>query len=149
MKASRRAGLSLVEVMISMAVLAFVLLAFMSIMWSATELSTSTKEASIGSFELQNAIEDVYAVPYTNFVTSPPWVAGPNQGPSLNYTYTFPANPATGRYAALTNEILTFQWTNWDPANVPPHWVEYQVNIQWTDHRGKPVRDSLTTRRAQ
>jgi Tfp pilus assembly protein PilV len=149
MSFSRRAGLSLVEVMISMAVLAFVLLAFMSIMWSATELSASTKEASIGAFELQNAIEDAYSVSFGNFVTAPPWTVAANTGPTLGYVYTFPSNPATGRYAALPNELVTFQWTNWDAANVPAHWAEYTISIQWTDHRGKTVRDSLTTRRAQ
>jgi hypothetical protein len=147
MSFSRRAGLSLVEVMISMAVLAFVLLAFMSIMWSATELSASTKEGSIGAFELQNAIEDVYSVSFTDFVTA--WPNGGPPGPTLGYVYTFPSNPLIGRYAALPNELVTFQWTTWDKLNLPPHWAEYTINIQWTDHRGKTVKDSLTTRRSQ
>jgi hypothetical protein len=134
--------------MISMAVLAFVLLAFMSIMWSATELSASSKEQSIGTFELQNAVEDIYSNPYGSFLSlySPPGTNYPALAP---FTYTFAPNPSTGKYAALPNEAITFTWTNWDRSNKIPHWVEFQVTITWTDHRGRTVTDSLVTRRAQ
>lgn len=69
---SKAPGFTLVEVMISLAVLAFVLLAFLSIMTSASTLSMSSKEAMIASFELQSACEDVNSAPFGTFVQNGP-----------------------------------------------------------------------------
>src|SRR5687768_5760782 len=62
-----RRGLSMIEVMIGIAVLAFVLLAFLSVIQSSATLSASSKQASIAAFQLQAALEATFAVPYNDF----------------------------------------------------------------------------------
>lgn len=60
-------GFTMVEVMISMAVLAFVLLAFLGVMQSSATMSASSKETSVAAFQLQAAIEATFAVPFEDF----------------------------------------------------------------------------------
>ncbi|HVR83227.1 MAG TPA: type II secretion system protein [Planctomycetota bacterium] len=77
MQQSRQSGLTLIEIMISMAVLAFVLLAFMSIMSSASAFTESTRENLLASYELQSAAEDSLGGGYNIFITDPNWANGP------------------------------------------------------------------------
>ena len=67
--AKGRRGLSMVEVMIAMSVLAFVLLAFLSVIQSSATLSASSRESSIAAFQLQAALESTFALPYDDFLT--------------------------------------------------------------------------------
>jgi prepilin-type N-terminal cleavage/methylation domain-containing protein len=62
-----RRGLSMIEVMIGIAVLAFVLLAFLSVIQSSATLSASSKQASIAAFQLQAALEATFAMPFEDF----------------------------------------------------------------------------------
>ncbi|HEX7900617.1 MAG TPA: prepilin-type N-terminal cleavage/methylation domain-containing protein [Planctomycetota bacterium] len=62
-----RRGLSMIEVMIGIAVLAFVLLAFLSVIQSSATLSASSKQASIAAFQLQAALEATFALPFEDF----------------------------------------------------------------------------------
>lgn len=57
----------MVEVMIGIAVLAFVLLAFLSVIQSSATLSASSKQASIAAFQLQAALEATFAMPFEDF----------------------------------------------------------------------------------
>jgi prepilin-type N-terminal cleavage/methylation domain-containing protein len=195
-KNARRAGLrglgfTLIEVMISVAVLAFVLLAFMSIMTSASTLSMSSKEAMIAAFELQSAVEDVCSINFSNLTsigpqyilpqtgtsgpppTFPPSAANLYPNATLNVPYSFstggfyPPNVTPfvpqvnvntagvqtmsgGKYAALRNEALAFSWTAYDTQNFPKiSWVEFRIDITWTNYKGRPQTDSITTRRSQ
>jgi prepilin-type N-terminal cleavage/methylation domain-containing protein len=188
---SRGLGFTLIEVMISIAVLAFVLLAFLSIMTSASTLSMSSKEAMIAAFELQSAVEDVCSIQFTNLVGVGPQYILPNTGLSgppptfppnavnlypratLNVPYSFSSGSlypplvtpfvpqvnvntpgvqtmSGGKYAALRNEALTFSWTAYDTQNLPdPTWVEFRIDITWTNFKGLQQTDTITTRRSR
>lgn len=60
----------MVEVMIAISVLAFVLLAFLSVIQSSATLSASSREASIAAFQLHAALESTFAVPFEDFKTT-------------------------------------------------------------------------------
>jgi prepilin-type N-terminal cleavage/methylation domain-containing protein len=64
-----RRGLSMIEVMIGVAVLAFVLLAFLSVIQSSAMLSASSKQSSIAAYQLQAALEATFATAYDDFQT--------------------------------------------------------------------------------
>jgi len=169
-KGARSPGFTLVEVTISMAVLAFVLLGFMSIMSSSAALSMSSKEAMIAAFELQSAVEDLYGIDYVNeFVkhgprsvaTTPPQGPAPGDFPPVMMKTPYnlhvsspqgtPVAPGT-RYSALNNELITFQWTQIDSGNPGisgPAWVEFEVDISWTNYKGVTQTDSITARRSR
>jgi len=64
-----RRGLSMIEIMIGIAVLAFVLLAFLSVIQSSAMLSASSKQSSIAAYQLQAALEATFSVPFDDFQT--------------------------------------------------------------------------------
>src|SRR5688572_15990757 len=64
-----RRGLSMIEIMIGVAVLAFVLLAFLSVIQSSAMLSASSKQSSIAAYQLQAALESTFSVPFEDFKT--------------------------------------------------------------------------------
>src|SRR5579863_2181681 len=66
----RRKGTSLVEVMIAMAIMAFVLLAFLSIMSSASTMSAVSKENAIAISIVQTTMEDLSAQSFGAFWTN-------------------------------------------------------------------------------
>ena len=57
MRSRGRRGMSMVEVMIAISVLAFVLLAFLSVIQSSASLSASSRETSVAAFQLHAAVE--------------------------------------------------------------------------------------------
>ena len=59
----------MIEVMIGIAVLAFVLLAFLSVIQSSAMLSASSKQSSIAAYQLQAALESTFSVPFDQFGT--------------------------------------------------------------------------------
>ena len=126
----RRTGTTLIEVVIAMSVLVIALISFLSLMFSANTLSASTREGAIASYDLQSAVEDTFAIPYDEFRTRYP------DG------YTFPNTV----YNHLRNELLRLTRLAQDPGG---SWIEYRIQITWTDHRGKPARDAITTRRSR
>lgn len=76
-----RGGLSMIEVMIAISVLAFVLLAFLSVIQSQAVLSASSREASVAAFQLHAALEATFAIPFDEFralyVNDGPKATGP------------------------------------------------------------------------
>ncbi len=70
MRARSRHGMSMIEVMIAISVLAFVLLAFLSVIQSSASLSASSRETSVAAFQLHAAVESTFAMPFTEFVTA-------------------------------------------------------------------------------
>lgn len=80
-RARGRRGMSMIEVMIAISVLAFVLLAFLSVVQSSATLSASSRESSVAAFQLQSALEATFAVPFDDFralyVNDGPAPAGP------------------------------------------------------------------------
>src|SRR5579862_9840293 len=75
MSRAKESGLTLIEIMISLAVLGFVLLSFMSIMASASRFSESTREYLLATYDMQSAVEDTLGVPYASLTSTFP--AGP------------------------------------------------------------------------
>jgi prepilin-type N-terminal cleavage/methylation domain-containing protein len=212
-----RRGTSLVEVMIAMAILAFVLLAFLSIMNSSSQMSASSKETAIAVYILQSTMEDTFSTSYGGFwsqycnnttgldpygVPMPPSntrlyegiLADPVissslptllsllprvQGTALpplnsaesatwlgivetfkNKTTTNPHNyvlTGTGRlkneqinlYMMPTSDI--YQGAGFKPGldALSHNYIEYTIEITWTDSAGKLRRESITTRRSQ
>jgi Tfp pilus assembly protein PilV len=125
-----RTGTTLIEVVVAMSVLVIALISFLSLIFSANTLSASSREGSIAAYDLQSAVEDTFAVPYDEFRTRYP------DG------YTFPATV----YKHLRNENLRLTRLAQDPGG---SWIEYRIQITWTDHRGKNARDAITTRRSR
>jgi type II secretory pathway pseudopilin PulG len=148
----------MVEVMISMAVLGFVLLAFMSIMTSASTLSSSTKESLLASYDLQSAVEDTMGQSFSNFQLNYTLSTAPNL---TNLTYisqepasdsfhkpivTTPFNKywdwtgATPQPRALKNEAVWLEILNGLGTDNP---VQYRINIRWKSHKGSYQRDFI------
>ena len=126
----RRKGTTLIEVIIAMSVLTVALIGFLSLIFTANQLSASSREGSIAAYDLQSAVEDTFAVPYDDFRTR-----------YVN-NYTFPA----ATYNHLRNEQVRLTRLALDPGG---SWIEYRVEITYTSHRGRATRDSITTRRAR
>src|SRR3954467_5365 len=97
MSRGRQSGLTLIEVMISLAVLSFVLLGFMSIMSSASAFSETTRENMLAAYDLQSAVEDTLGVPYSTFTAANAWPAGPTfQGRTADENYNNPPTTLAG-----------------------------------------------------
>ena len=149
----RQAGLTLVEIMISMAVLAFVLLAFMSIMSSATSLSNSTREGLLAGYELQSAVEDSLSIPYSTFTAS--FTNGPTSNgydsagynnaptPSSHPLYKYWATAATQLQRPLNNEQMWFEILTQTTAV-----TSYRIHIKWKTHKGFYQEDFIVMQRS-
>ena len=126
----RRRGTTLIEVIIAMSVLTVALISFLSLVFTANRLSASSREGAIAAYDLQSAVEDTFGIPYDDFRTRYP--SG----------YTFPA----ASYNHLRNESLQLTRLAQDPGG---SWIEYRIEITYTGHGNRPVRDFITTRRAR
>lgn len=188
------AGLTMVEIMISMAVLAFVLLAFLSIMSSATRMTAGSREATVASQQLQTAMEHTMSVSFAEFklmfadnlppdakdspthISERGHLAGQrvvtpsgavlyvpdycqrefdNQTRAILLNPRMPPDEWVGVNSAplaaprlpLRNQHVWIAWIRQDPS---PEilWVEYQINIRWTDQSGRVRTESLATKRS-
>jgi Tfp pilus assembly protein PilV len=145
----REGGFTLIEAMISMAVLAFALLVFLSVLTSVDSLRASAREESIATQDLQSAIEYTFGAPFDKFKQNYPSgviLAGQVAVDGSTVLPSFKDGPTNRR--ELKNESIIVTWQDQDP-NASVDWVEYRVEVTWTDHRGKPVRQSLVTRRSR
>jgi prepilin-type N-terminal cleavage/methylation domain-containing protein len=193
-----RGGFSLVEVLITLAILAIVLLVFLSAMTSASTTSAVSKENAIALSVLQSMMEDIFANSYDSFWTTyfapsagggifgsilsdgtlgaqagiasllSPRVQGtgapltPGEQATWNSIvngfkkYSFPV-PRTNRlrnetinlYMLPTSDIYTGGTFNTSLSSTDHLYVEYMVEILWTDATGKQQHESITTRRSQ
>lgn len=151
-----RSGLSLIEVMISITVLAFVLLAFLGIMHSSSQLSASSEEMRLAMVDLQAAVEDTFAEPFgaTFMATFPNGY--PQPVPSGGETRP---NPSSHRFAkywdhsgnrrALRNERVWMVHRATGGPAADPDWLEYEVVLTFTNHKGLPQRESVVLRRSK
>lgn len=150
-------GLSLIEVMISITVLAFVLLAFLGIMHSSSQLSASSEEMRLAIVDLQAAIEDTFAEPFGAAFLS----TFPNGFPQpvVSGGETRP-NPASHRFAkywdhsgnrrSLRNERVWMVHRAWGGNTAAdPDWLEYEIVLTFTNHKGLPQRESVVLRRSK
>lgn len=154
MARSRQAGLTLVEIMISLAVLAFVLLGFMSIMASASSFSETTRENLLASYELQSAVEDSLGKDYSSFVvqfTNGPTSTGttgdynnpptPSTHPLEKYWSTPP--PPVGHPRTLKEEKVWMEIISTSADS-----TAYKIWIQWKSVKGYYIRDYVYMQRA-
>ena len=134
----RRSGTSLVEVLIAVTVLAIALLAFLSIMWSGSVLSASSRDATIAIYDLDAAREQTFAVTFAVLTAHP--------GGQFNFgagnTHVMPG------FSNLQNETITLIWLTASPDWTDPEHVTYSLNISFTNHKGFTQTDSITTGRS-
>ncbi|MBI2933153.1 MAG: type II secretion system protein [Planctomycetes bacterium] len=121
-------GTTLVEVMIAAAILAVLLVAFLSIMYSASNLTASQREASLAAYDLQSAVEDTLAIPFDSLATR------------------FPDGSTLTAYndASLLDERIGVQYLE-----STSDAVTYRLTIQFTNAKGFSQRDSIVMRRAR
>jgi hypothetical protein len=178
-----------------MAILAFLLLAFLSLMSSANATSANSKESAIAINILQATMEDSFALTYAAFWNqyfansnlfpavysdpslqsslpsivalaprvqgaSPPltasenttWWGIVNQFKTHRYPLTGTGrlrNESINLYLMPTSDIYTGASFKTSMNALDHNYVEYMVEITWTDAGGKPRRESITTRRSQ
>lgn len=145
----RGRGFTLIEAMISMAVLAFVLLAFLSVLFSADSLRATSREESIALQDVQSAVEYTFGATFDKFKQNYPngvVLSGQVAVDGATVLPNFKDGPANRR--ALKDEAIAIVWQAWDP-NPSLDWVEYRVDVTWTDHRGRPRLQSVVTRRSR
>lgn len=165
MDQSRGKGFTLIEVMISTAVLGFVLLAFMSIMTSASTLSSSSREAILAADDLQSALEDTLSLGFNDFQIQYNLATAPNLTNTL-YISQEPASDAN--HYPLVNTPFIKYWDYRANPNPPPApqtnvralkneaiWLEilngtgtgnpvfYRINVRWKSHKGLYERDFI------
>lgn len=206
----RRRGTSMVEVLIAMAILAFVLITFLSVMNSASTTSSLSKENAIAVAILQSTMEDMYSTTYsacwdTYFNNNTATVVNTSNGPvTISNVFTGVIGDATiqSSLATITSllprvqgtgaPLTTAEKTTWNtiinqfkthPFPLAPtnrlkeetinlyllptsdlylgsafnssvdwkvhNYVEYMVEIIWTDATGKRRYENMTTRRSQ
>jgi len=147
----RSGGFSLIEIMISMAVLAFVLLVFLGVIFSADSLRASSREGSIAIQELQSAVEYTFAPTFEKFKQNFPTATSLRgqtaaDGTRLPGFYDDPSTPALE--TPLRGEEIIITWTAQDPSPTV-EWVEYKVEITWKDHKNRNARESVVTKRSK
>ena len=150
-------GLSLIEVMISITVLAFVLLAFLGIMHSSSQLSASSEEMRLAIVDLQAAIEDTFAEPFgAGFLSTFP-NGFPQPVASGGETRPNPSNHRFAKYwdhsgnrRSLRNERVWMVHRAWGGNTAAdPDWLEYEIVLTFTNHKGLPQRESVLLRRSK
>ncbi|HLF94510.1 MAG TPA: type II secretion system protein [Planctomycetota bacterium] len=146
------AGFTLIEAMVSMAILAFVLLVFLGVVFSADSLRASSREASVAMQDLQSAVEYTFAPTFDKFKQNYPTNTSFRGQTAADGTtllpdfYDDPSTPALER--ALRMEEITITWTAQDPGPAI-EWVEYKVEVTWRDHKNRVVRESVVTKRSK
>ena len=165
----RTRGLSLVEVMVATTVLALVLLAFISMMYSSSQLSAAARETTIASSIIQSNVEDLFAMQFStfweNYFANPTTQRGifceivragrkddPEAYNPLLPDTPFAAFPDTNRLR--DEDIRLYMLSSSDVASASfgfrDHgWVDFKFVVQWTDARGKRREESIISRRSQ
>jgi prepilin-type N-terminal cleavage/methylation domain-containing protein len=169
----RDRGLSMVEVMIAAAIMAVVLLAFMSMMHSSSTLSATARDTTVAAGIIQSTSETLFAMGYQQF-----WDTyfgnNPNgiyfkivQGGDQDKTAYYEPNPKVvddvkrGYYFPFTSTGRLRNETIWlimlpssDRASTSMTWsdhawVDFKILVTWEDSRGKTREEYIITRRSQ
>ncbi len=130
------AGVTLVEILISAMLIGILLLALLSVIHSANMLSDSSREGTIASHELQAALEDTYAVPFSQFKT-----AFPNGSYLPEYDNT---TLPDDQKRPLRDERIRI-----DYLQESPDAVSYELTIEFKNHKGFTQKERLTMRRSK
>ncbi len=156
MSRGRQSGLTLVEVMISLAVLSFVLLGFMSIMSSASTFSETTRENLLASYDLQSAIEDSLGVSYSTFVAPNSWPAGPTYAGKTadgNFnnapTSTASPHPLTKYWSTVANPRVLREEQMWlEILSSNADSTAYKIHVRWKSNKGYYREESVYMQRS-
>jgi type II secretory pathway pseudopilin PulG len=165
-----RSGATLVEVVIAASILAVVLLVFLSVMVSSSQMSATARETTIASSIIQSTSEDLFAMGYAQFwekyfcddasntgifykivnggdVNNAP--AYEKEDPAKQYWYDL---PGTGR---LRDEsVRLFMLPSSDVASASKEWkshgwVDFKLMVRWRDSKNKEREESIISRRSQ
>lgn len=132
----RAAGTTLVEVMISVALVAILLVGFLLMIWSAGMLSDSSREGTIAALELHSALEDTFAVPFGSFKSSFP------HGSYLP-TYDNSTLPEDQKRPLRDERIRIMHLQDTGDS------LTYELTIEFRNHKGFMQRDRIVTRRSR
>lgn len=132
----RERGTTLVEVMISVALVAVLLVGFLIMIWSAGMITDSSREGTLAALELHSALEDTFAVPFSSLKTSFPNGA---YLPAYDNT-TLPAD----QKRPLRDERIRI-----DHLQDTGDSLTYELTIEFRNHKGFIQRDRIVTRRTR
>lgn len=165
-----RSGATLVEVVIAASILAVVLLVFLSVMVSSSQMSATARETTIASSIIQSTSEDLFAMGYAQFWEKYFWDDTNNKGifyrivngndvanaaayekedATKQYWYDL---PSTGR---LRDEMVRlFMLPSSDVASTSKEWkshgwVDFKLMVRWRDSKNKEREESIISRRSQ
>jgi prepilin-type N-terminal cleavage/methylation domain-containing protein len=116
-KRSRRGGLTLVEVMVALTILAVVGLVAFPTMLSFVDLSDSARQENVGTHDLMSAVEDVISTPFTQV------------------TATYPQGQAIPKYQGLHLQNESVVVTYDDPLADP---LIVTLSLSYKDSKGRP-----------
>jgi len=145
MSRGRQSGLTLVEVMISLAVLSFVLLGFMSIMSSASTFSETTRENMLAAYDLQSAVEDSLGCAYSTFTATNSWPAGPTfngRSSDGNYNNTptstaVPVHPLEKYWSTVAHPRVLREEQMWmEIIATNANSTSYRIYVKWKTNKG-------------
>ncbi len=126
---SRRAGFTLVELMIAIIVLLVAVLATFTSQFRSRELLQTSRETGIAMADLQSAMEQILLRPV-------------DQIPIAGSLYEDDQPIAAFTNLHLANEVITADYPGYAGGAVPDP-LQIALTITWTDPRGRPRTKSL------
>ncbi len=122
------AGLSLVELILALGILAFAITATLQVSVSLLENGSVSRHRTEAVLDAQTVLDDMRALRDTG-------VAVP-----ADLVEAYPAGPLEFEFASLPGEEITVAYG--DTSSAP---LTVSVTVRWTDMRGRPMEETLTT----
>lgn len=133
---NKNRGITLVEVLIAITIVAFAAVAIIQVYISSISLSEINKEEAVAVEHLTNIMEAIKCTPFNSITT--------------DFPDGFPDGPASNEYSALTGdyalagEQIVVSYV--DPASDP---LEIIASLSWQDKRGIDHTKYLVTKRTR
>ena len=132
----RRKGISLVDILVSIFILAITAAAFLSVLLTALYFIDLSREQTIAVSDLRNMMEAIRATPYSNMLKS--------------FPHNTQDGPSTMRYSALlggyslSGEHITVTYPN---TSADP--LEVKAALTWMNKYGRALSSSMSTFKAR